>query len=306
VVNSGDRPIAETVDEVFERLRQRYGSNPRTSKKIAEETERLFRHFRSLGILRWEDITSEVVVSWCWMARKAIWGAYVRPGQSTARNRQWAANAVFEAAEALGLLADGRGLAGEPIPRPSEFVPNRPLTEKEADRVRAFADRGHVHSRRAVIVALALAGGTSTEIGAVRKRHIDLDRGTVRIGQRQNPLCQWGQQVLRDFLRMRTEIQEHHPLAVGPNLAPERRAHTISVRLGSVIGDAGLRGVPGVSARSVRLYTADRILRTLGLESAAWFLGLDTLTAAAHALGHDWRTVGKDAIAEYHGRGSNA
>ena len=297
------QPIAETVSQVLKLLHQRYGSNRGTLQKVERDAERLFRYLRTVGVFHWEDITSEMVVSWCWMARKTIWGEYRRPGQSTARNRQWAALAVLEAAEALGLLEDVRRLGGEPITRPSDYVSTRPLTEEEAERVREFADPGQVYSRRAVIVALALAGGTSTEIAAVRKRDIDLDRGMVRIGDRLNPLCQWGWQVLRAFLRIRTELQEHQVLAVRADLAPQRRAHAISVQLGTVIGDAGLRGRPGVSARSVRLYRAGRILRTLGLECATWFLGLNTLTTATDALGHDWRTVGKDKMASHYGRG---
>ncbi|MCQ3805613.1 MAG: hypothetical protein KTV45_16285 [Acidimicrobiia bacterium] len=303
-MKAGAQPIADTVDEVLKLLRDRYGSNPGTWQKVEGDAERLFRYLRSVGAFNWEEITPEMVVAWCWTARKTIRGDYRRPVQSTARNRQWAALAVFEAAETLGLLTAGKRLIGEPIARPSDYVSTRPLTEEEAERVRAFADRGQVHSRRAVIVALALAGGTSTEIASVRKKDIDLDRGMVRIGQRLNPLCQWGWQELEAFLRIRTEIQKHQVLAVRPDLAPQRRPHAITVQLGTAIGDAGLRGRPGVSARSVRLYRAGRILRTLGLESATWFLGLDTLTTAADTLEHDWRTVGKTKIANHYRRGT--
>ena len=80
--------------------------------------------------------------------------------------------AVFEAAETLGLVSDGRRLAGERIPRSTDFVPVRPLTDDEATKVRGFADRGQLFSRRAVIVALAFAGGTSSEIAKVRKSHV--------------------------------------------------------------------------------------------------------------------------------------
>ncbi len=284
-------------------MEERYGSNRGTWQKLISEAERLFRYLHSVGIARWEDITTEAVLSWCWTARKTSSDEYRRPEQATARNRQWAANAVLEAAETLGLVAEGRRVAGERIALPSDYVSARSLTEEEAERVRVFADRGQLYSHRAVIVALALAGGTSSEIGAVRKRDIDLDRGMVGIGERQNPLCEWGRQMIHGFFWIRPDLQEDDVVAVRGDLAAERRAHAVTVALGQVISDAGLRGVPGVSARSVRLYRAGRILRSLGLECATWFLGLATLTTAADTLGYDWRTVGRNTMADHYGRG---
>ena len=297
------RNIAGTVGEILMLLEERYGSNRGTAQKLAAEAKRLFRYLHSVEIARWEDVTAEVVLSWCWSSRKTKSGEYRRPEQSTARNRQWAASVVLEAAEALGLVADGRRQAGMRIARPCDYVSSRPLTDEEAERVRVFADRGLLYSQRAVIVALALAGGTATEIGEVRKKDIDLDHGMVWIGVRQNPLCGWGRQVIQGFFRIRPDLQEDDLAAARGDLAPVRRAHAISVALGQVISDAGLRDAPGVSARSVRLYRARRILRSLGLECATWFLGLETLTTAADALEYDWRTVGRDAMAGHYGRG---
>ena len=47
-------------------------------------------------------------------------------------------------------------------------------------------------------------------------------------------------------------------------------------------------GVPGVSARSIRLTTAREVLRTDGIEAAARFLGSPSLDSTAAALNHDW------------------
>ena len=204
--------------------------------------------------------------------------------------------AVFEAAETLGLVPEGRRLAGERIPRSIDFVPVRPLTDDEAKRVRGFADRGQLFSRRAVIVALALAGGTSSEIAKVRKSHVDLKTGTVTVGGRENPLCEWGQQMIRQFLQIRPLVDKNRLLAVGEQIAADRRAHAVTVRLGEVIRDAGLRSVPGVTARSVRLYTAKQILEAVGLEAAAWFLGADSVTSVVKALGYDWKHVGQQHL----------
>ena len=74
----------------------------------------------------------------------------------------------------------------------------------------------------------------------------------------------------------------------------DRRAHAVTVRLGEVISDAGLRGTPGVSARSVRLHTAKRILDCLGVgEPLPGSFGSDSLTSVVKALGYDWKQVGQ-------------
>ena len=190
----------------------------------------------------------------------------------------------------------GRRLAGERIPRCHDSLTTRPLTEEEANRVRGFADRGQLFSRRATIVALAFAGGTSSEIAKVRKSDLDLPNGKALIGEQQNPVCEWGQQMIGTFLQVHPDIGDKGLLAVGEQIEADRRAHAVTVRLGEVISDAGLRGTPGVSARSVRLHTAKRILDCLGLEAAAWFLGSDSLTSVVKALGYDWKQVGQGRL----------
>ena len=288
--------IDPAITRVIDLVAERYCANVRTAAKLTGEADRLFRYLRTAGIERWEDATSEVVLSWCWAARQTPGGKHARPSVSTARNRQWAAMAVFEAAETLGLVPDGRRLVGERIPRSTDFVPVRPLTDDEAKRVRGFADRGQLFSRRAVIVALAFAGATSGEIGAVHRSDVDLQAGTVRIGERENPVCEWGQQMIGTFLQIRTDIGGKGFLAVGEQIEADRRAHAVTVRLGEVISDAGLKGTAGVSARSVRLYTAKQILDSLGLEAAAWFLGADSLTSVVKALGYEWKHVGHQQL----------
>ena len=288
--------VTETVDGVLGLLKERYRSNRATKEKLTAEAGRLVRYLDTAGIERWGDVTSELVLGWCWAARQTPGGNHARPSVSTARNRQWAAMAVFEAAETLGLVPDGRRLAGERIPRSTDFVPVRPLTDDEATKVRGFADRGQLFSRRAVIVALAFAGATSGEIAAVRRCDVDLQAGTVRIGERENPVCEWGQQMIGTFLQIRTDIGGKGFLAVGAQIEADRRAHAVTVRLGEVISDAGLKGTAGVSARSVRLYTAKQILDSLGLEAAAWFLGADSLTSVVKALGYDWKHVGHQQL----------
>ena len=290
-------PLVEpSISKIIDLVSDRYSGNVQTAAKQTGEAQRLFRYLTARGVVHWNDVTSEVVLDWCWAARPLPGGGFARPRQSTARNRQWAAMAVFEAAETLGLVTAGRRLTGERIARSSQFVPARPLTDAEAERVRSFADRGQLFSRRAAIVALAFAGGTSAEIANVRPRHVDLPYRAVLLGGRRNPLGEWEHHTLGSFLRVRPPNSRGSLLAVSDRIEPGRRAHAVTVRLGAVISDAGLKGTPGVSARSVRLYTAHHILTSLGLEAAACFLGADSLTSVIQALAYDWKQAGTQQL----------
>jgi hypothetical protein len=78
------------------------------------------------------------------------------------------------------------------------------------------------------------------------------------------------------------------PAAVGPRLPSERAAHSATVALTTLLRDAGLRGDPGVTAKSIRLTAARDVLAAGGIEAAVRFLGNDSLDPTAAALGYDW------------------
>ena len=52
------------------------------------------------------------------------------------------------------------------------------------------------------------------EIAKVRKSDLDFPNGRVLIGERQNPLCDWGQQMIRQFLQIRPLVDKNLLLAV--------------------------------------------------------------------------------------------
>lgn len=78
-------------------------------------------------------------------------------------------------------------------------------------------------------------------------------------------------------------------LCAAGGLDEARAAHSVTVQLGQVLQAAGIAGRPGVTARSIRLTTALRILGADGIEAAARFLGSPSLDRVADALGHEWR-----------------
>ena len=287
----GETRLAVWEPLVMAALRERY-RNPQTAQKAAAETRRLFRYLQARGAVCWADADSGLVLDWCWEARRDRSGRHRRAAQATARNRQWAASAAFGEAAALGAPIDPWALVGESIPRPDPAVSARPLVFAEADAVRVHADAGLAASRRSVMVALSFAGGTATEIAAVRP--CDIDTGGARVwfsgdSARWGPLDGWSAAALGRFFANNPPVRPDERLCVTGGLDLARASHSVAVRLGRVLKDAGIAGRPGVTARSIRLTTARRILDTDGIEAAARFLGLASLDAAADALGHRWR-----------------
>lgn len=287
---SYETPLMRCQSAVLDAVRIRFASNVGTAEKLVAEIQRLFRYLAAVGILDLLDATPDHVLAWCWAARRRGSGRHRRAKQATARNRQWAALVAFEEAARLGAPINPRRLVGERIARPSA-VSARPLTDDEDRRARDHADAGLVATRRSVMLVLSYAGGTASEVAAVRMGDIDLDAGAVAFSgaaARIGSLDEWGVETLWRFVR------NNPPLAVGALLCVtdaatvSRAPHTVTVRLGHVLQDAGLSGLPGVTARSFRLTTARRVLDGHGIEAAARFLGSPSLDGTAAALGYRW------------------
>ncbi len=289
---SGALLMEEWRDLVQAALRERYGGNERTAEKIAAEATRLFRYLGARGAASWPEVTEQLVAEWCWAPRPDRWGRLQDPAQTTARNRQWAALAVFEEAKGLGAPIDPEELVGERIKRRGAGIPTRPLTDEEATSVEVHADRGLPGSRRCLLVAFSFAGGTATEVAGVRMGDVDLQAGMVAFdgpSARTNPLGGWAAEAVDCFVRTHRPIPPEQLLCVSGRTDEFQAAHSVTVRLGEVLADAGIAGRAGVTARSIRLTTAVRVLQESCIEAAARFLGSRSLDAAADALGHDWR-----------------
>ena len=274
-------------------VRERY-RNARTAEKVAAEAARLFRFLAVCGAECWSDVTSTLVLEWCWAARRDRSGVHRRTAPATARNRQWTALTAFREAAALGVPIDPEALVGERILRPKKVESARPLTEEELASARSHADTGLGLSRRPLLLALASAGGTASEIAAVRWSDINLDAGTVFFdgsAARVCPLDEWGIATVRRFVQ-NGPAEADELVAVTSGSIPERAAHSVTVRLGQILQDAEISDRAGVTARSFRLTTARKILESESIEAAARCLGAVSLDTVADALGHDWRNDG--------------
>ena len=292
LVLSGEQGLGAWRGLVLDALQQRFGSNQRTAEKVVSEADRLFRYLAARGVSVWSDVTSELLDDWFWAARPDRWGRLRLPSESTAKNRQWIAGAVLRVAAELGAPVDVGALVANRIPRRARQKPTRPLTDEEARLVEVFAVSGFIASARPLLVVFAFAGGNAAEIAAVRVGDVSLQDATISFrgtAARTNPLGGWGALTVARFFRHNPPSDETALLCVSGRTDELRAAHSVTVRLGEVLRDAGISGREGVSARSIRLTTARRVLEAEGVEAAARFLGSVSLDTAADALGHDWR-----------------
>ena len=290
LVTSGEQSLAVWEPLVLEAVQQPY-TNERTAQKMVADAKRLFRYLGARGVLRWDEVTAEIVVDWCWAARRnhKTEGVHRGAAQTTARNRLWIVKAVLKEAKARGAQLDPQELIGVRIKRPTEIESTRPLTDDEAEQVRIYANASHAISRRSLMVAFAFAGGTNSEVAAVRMCDVDTAAATVAFSgkaARIRTLDEWGAETVQRFLRNHPHIERDELLCIAQSSDP---AHSVAVRMGGVLDDAGLRGLPGVSARSIRLTTARKIFDSDGIEAAARFLGSPSLDGTADALGYRWR-----------------
>ena len=290
---SGDRSLVAWAAVAVEAMSARYERNERTAATVAADVRRLFRYLRAMGVTGLEGVTCDLVTRWCWAARPDRAGRLGDVSAATARQRQWIALACFEELARLGAPIDPAALIGPRIPRPGMQVSARPLNISEADLVRSHADSGLMTSRRPLQVAFAFAGGTATEIALLRLRDLDMAAGTVTFSggtARTNPLDEWSIETFRRWLRSQPQAPDSDaPVCVSEGLGLARGARSVSVRLGDVLREAALMGRPGVTARSIRLTTARRVLDEHGIEAAARFLGAVSLDTTAAALQHPWR-----------------
>lgn len=169
----------------------------------------------------------------------------------------------------------------------------RPLTTEEVELCRAAAPATLVATREPAAWALLETGGSTSEIGNVRFRDLDLDSGVALLGARTEverivPLSAWGANQLR---RCQVPSLDSWVL-VGTHDADRNGRRTRATELArNVIRRAGVAG-PEVGARSVTAWVGAQVLAETGrIEAAARRLGFASLDATSRLIGHDWRST---------------
>ena len=281
--------IASSLELVSERLAVRWPRQSRTAERMRAMGCELVEELAS-AVGSWDRLTPLSVAGWC-LGSRANDGSCRPATLDTARYRQGIARAVFEEAAALGAAVDPDTAVGDRISRPQPKRV-RPLTDSETDRVRSLVDNAPSGSRQLVVVALAIAGGTATDIAQVRAKDINLDEATVAFvgaAARTGPLDGWAMGVLHRHLRDNDTAADDTPICVKTRSTPEREVESVSSHLRRVLRAAGLYGLEGICTDSIRLNAARRVLDTDGIVAAARFLGWRSLDRTADALNHNWR-----------------
>ena len=290
---SGDLTLWGWQEPVIAALRARYTTES-TRKVVVGNARRLFRVAEAHGVREWHDLTTEVVGHYCWAARPDKLGRFKPVAQRTARNRQSSALAYLEAAGELGAPIDPQALIGDRIPMPPTSVSARPLDSEEEHLAKRRADAGIIGSRRSLLFALSLCGGSARAVASVRAR--DIDRATMAVTfrdtPRTNPLDNWSAEIVHRWWKcLPVQPDPDELVCVKPGATAASGAKSVGVRLGNILTEAGIRHRPGVSAGSISLTGARHVFVTHGIEAATRFLGNVSLDRTAEALRHDWRAT---------------
>ena len=272
---------------VMEALASRWCRSGRTTQQMKHKAASLLVHIARCGL------TTESVTWWCLTSRpsRGDWGP---AAGSTAYYNQVIARAVLNEAAMLGAQVVPDAIVGTPFSRPARKL-LRPLDDAQMDRVRDIADAAAAGSKQLPVVALASAGGSATGIARVSADDIDLDAAKVTFSgtaARAGRLDEWSAQALARHLGHNAAIEPGVPVCIRTRTTPEREVESVSRHLRRVLRAAGLYQLEGVSADSIRLHAANRVLNSEGIVAAARFLGWKSLDRTADALGHHWRHHG--------------
>ncbi len=279
--------IADARELVNAALAQDSTLMPETRKVRGTEIERFWRHVGHHGVRLIAEATPEITEEFIQGAARSG-TSWAVPAGSTQKNRRAAVRYAFEVLRGVGFLVGDPTLdldvAGAVARRA------KPLTDTIIDRLQAAAPHELIASRRAVVVALAEAGATNTEITRVTAADLDLAAGTVslpggtRIDPRTNKLTKWGQQVLGDITGDCADLS----MALLP-ISAKSAASTVSNTLGDLSKAAAIR--PRVTVEGIRAWRARRLFEhSKSIEDVARFLGTRSLDIAAGVVGYHWRT----------------
>ena len=276
--------LRELVEVIPGVLSLRYSSNSGTSAKCIKIARQFFAVMNHFGVEYLSDLTPEFLDDFYWMPSRRH--GYQEPSSATAANRQWAVRTMFDVFREMGLW-DGTDISGETISR--EYVrSSRPAIKEELRHIQVVSRNVLIPNGDELLVALALCGGSASEIAAVCTEDIDLVSHTIQFtgaSQRLNNIDEWSFDVLSEAV---TKIPESTRMVVRPGLAPQRAAHSVTVRLNRLITQAGFSTKNDLTGVSIRLGAARAVLDTDGLEVAATFLGNQSLDATAKALRYEW------------------
>jgi len=210
------------------------------------------------------------------------------PRPKTIDNRLWAVERVYEALRYFGYR----------IPDPTQDIAvtldrriiSTHCTDEEISALREAVPSTLFDDSYGLILALAEAGATNSEIRRLKASDMDFSQGLVslpggtRNDARTNELTPWGREVLAWSLA--TQLSRW---LVVNTLGQAVSEQTISQRFRELVALARIRR-RGVNINSVRAWRARAVYESSGfVQDAALFLGYRSLDTTAEMIGLDWR-----------------
>jgi integrase len=212
------------------------------------------------------------------------------PSLATMHLRRTALRILFREAKSLGVLSFDPTTSILLPPR--SYRDLRPLTDREIERCRSFAEHTDGETRYAIAWALAEATARVAELGAIRAADLDLENGRVWIGgstdtdARWSELTDWGAGQFRHVLMSRWQPPPDRSLVM-----PGRTSRASVYELvASTLRQAGLANSPGVRPNSIPAWRGlKKLADGASIDEVAVLLGMRNLDRAATFIGFDWR-----------------
>jgi integrase len=281
-------PLATVRTLGLNALQLQYSGAPGTAAKYVKEASRFFKQLQASGVEFFDEIETDHADAFFWSA-SSFRGRLSDVSATTASNRQSILRSLLRELDHLG-ITPAADLLGPSIQR-NHSEPARILTDSEVQRIRNECTGGFLFTFAPWFVATSEAGATAAEIAEIRGQDVNLDRGVIRFGgrnERYGPLSDWGIATLR-LVVVQQPLVDDKRVCCGDDLGPVRAAHSVTAGVHRILHDAGFARDRQVSARSIRHTFARKVLEESGIEAAALFLGSDSLDATARSLVHEWR-----------------
>lgn len=307
---SGAVTVAEALGRVLAAWRSHavpVGFNEPTLQRYEHNLTRFVTYVTAMGSSNLADLDPAICADWV-HARPSgkMWSSNTtgQPAYGTQASRRTSLINFFASCHHLGLWDQN---PGEKVTTHGRSVTRvRPLTPFEAARVMDRAAYRARENKLPACVALALAGGTVTEIAQVEPFDVFLAEQVVwlpGLGRRNLPrwvrLDDWQTEALASRINYLT--QRHGQDIAGFSLVhrgrvadqdPTKFAMTTNQMLVRALAKAGLGPEDGVRPSSIHEYVANRVYtETESVEAVAVTCGLRSLDAAARLITVDWRAT---------------
>jgi integrase/recombinase XerC len=288
------------VTGVWEQAAQNGEMSAQSAAKFAALLERFARYAAAQGVTMLDQADGALVTAFIQARGRSRRGEVATAAVATRRLRRSVLRAFFRVGRHLLLTGADPTLDLVLPERPDRRF--RPLDGDEAGLCRHFAQLTEDATRHAAVLALALAGIHSGEIGNLALGHLDAPGsrvwtdGSTRTQPRWCLLDPWGVRALE---RRAEQVQARRPhtddpdtlplLGIGGGSAAQRQAR-VCVPLREVLDRAGLGDDPTLRPSSITAHAGWLAFQASGrIEDAARMLGMRSLDRAAELVGYDWQ-----------------